>query len=233
MGVLFFLGRCFSRLFGDFKKLWVNQTLLSWAEREGSIVSNNGAVGVKLQDRGWALRRNVAVAHVVNGLGLVLAAGHNQNAAREHDGLRAHGVSLARDVLHALKQAAVCLNSALGEVNAVRTLGEMVVRLVEANVTVVTNTKKLQVRIASLSNKPIVLGASCLDIRIRAVGHMSVLKINIYQVKEVFAHEIVIALRIVVRKTAVLVKVIRRNLRKVQVSPLAPISELSIGANWR
>ena len=87
-----------------------------------------------------------------------------------------------------LEQAAICLNSALGEVNAVRTLGEMVVGLVEANVTVVTNTKKLQVRIASLSNKPIVLGASCLDVRIRAIGHMSVLKINIYQVKEVFAH---------------------------------------------
>ena len=93
-----------------------------------------------------------------------------------------------------------------------RTLGEMVIGLVKANVAVVTNTKKLQVRIASFSNELIVLGASCLDIRIRAVGHMSVLKINIYQVKEVFAHEIVIALRIVVRKAAVLVKVVRRNL---------------------
>ena len=113
------------------------------------------------------------------------------------------------------------------------TLGEMVIGLVKANVAVVTNTKKLQVRIASFSNKLIVLGASCLDIRIRAVGHMSVLKINIYQVKEVFAHEIVIALRIVVRKTAVLVKVVRRNLREVQVSPLAPISELGIRTNWR
>lgn len=141
---------------------------------------------MKLQDRGWALRRNVAVAHVVNGLGLVLAASHNQNAAREHNGLRAHGVSLTRDVLHALKQAAVCLNGALGEINAVRTLREMVVGLVEANVAIVTNTKKLQVRIASLSNKLIVLGASCVDVRIRTVGHMSVLKINIYQVKEVF-----------------------------------------------
>ena len=114
-----------------------------------------------------------------------------------------------------------------------RTLGEMVVGLVEANMTVVTNTKKLQVRIAGFSNKPIVLGASCLDVRIRAVGHMSVLKINIYQVKEVFTHEIVIALRIVMRKTAVLVKVIRRNLREVQVSPLAPVSKLGISTNWR
>ena len=213
--------------------LWANQTLLNWAEREGGLVSNNGAVSVKLQDRGWALRRNVAEAHVVNSLGLVLTASHNQNAAREHDGLRAHGVSLTRDVLHALKQAAVCLNGALGKINAVRTLGEMVVRLVETNVAVVTNTKKLQVRIASLCNKFIVLGTSCLDVRIGAVRHVGILKINIYQVKEVFAHEIVIALRIVVRKTAVLVKVIRRNLREVQVSPLAPISELSIGTNWR
>lgn len=189
-----------------------NQTLLSWAERKSSVVSNNGAVSVKLQDRGWALRRNVAVAHVVNGLGLVLAASHNQNAAREHNGLRTHGVSLARDVFHALKQATICLNGALGKVNAVRTLGEVVVRLVEANVAVVANTKKLQVRIASLSNKLIVLGASCLDVGIGAVRHVGVLKINIYQVKEVFAHEIVIALRIFVRKAAILVKVVRRNL---------------------
>ena len=115
---------------------------------------------MKLQDRGWALRRNVAVAHVVNGLSLVLAAGHDQNATREHNSLRTHGVSLARDVLHALKQAAVSLNGALGKVNAVRTLGEVVVRLVEANVAVVANTKKLQVRIASLCNKLVVLGTS-------------------------------------------------------------------------
>ena len=188
---------------------------------------------MKLQDRGWALRRNVAIAHVVNSLSLVLTASHNQNAAREHDGLRAHGVSLTRDVLHALEQSAICLNGALGEVNAVRTLGEMVVRLIEANVTIVANTKKLQVRIAGFSNKPIVLGASCLDVRIRAVGHMSVLKINIYQVKEVFAHEIVIALRIIVRKAAILVEVVCRNLREVQVSPLAPISKLGIRTNWR
>ena len=45
---VFFLGRCFSRLFGDFKKLWVNQTLLSWAERERGLISNNGAVSMKL-----------------------------------------------------------------------------------------------------------------------------------------------------------------------------------------
>ena len=62
---------------------------------------------------------------------------------------------------------------------------------------------------------------------------MGILKINIYQVKEVFAHEIVIALRIVVRKTAVLIKVVRRNLREVQVSPLAPVSKLGVSTNWR
>ena len=65
MGVLFFLGRCFSRLFGDFKKLWVNQTLLSWAKREGGLVSNNGAVMVELQDGSGALRRYMPVAHVI------------------------------------------------------------------------------------------------------------------------------------------------------------------------
>ena len=188
---------------------------------------------MKLQDRGWALRRDVAVTHVVNGLSLVLAASHNQNAAREHNGLRTHGVSLARDVLHALKQAAICLNGALGKVNAVRTLGKVVVRLVEANVAVVANTKKLQVRIASLCNKLVVLGTSCLNVRIRAVRHVGVLKINIYQVKEVFTHEIVIALRIIVRKAAILVKVVCRNLREVQVSPLAPIGKLGIRTNWR
>ncbi len=47
MGVLFFSADAFLEALD-------NQTLLSWAEREGGLVSNNGAVGVKLQDRGWA-----------------------------------------------------------------------------------------------------------------------------------------------------------------------------------
>ena len=31
-----------------FWMLWANQTLLNWAEREGGLVSNNGAVSMKL-----------------------------------------------------------------------------------------------------------------------------------------------------------------------------------------
>ena len=105
------------------------------AERKSGLVSNDDAVGVQLQDRSRALGRNRTIAHIVHGLSLGLAVGDNQDHAGIHDGLGAHGVSLTGHIIDAVEQAAVSLNGALGQVDAVRTLGEVVIGLVEANMT--------------------------------------------------------------------------------------------------
>ena len=102
------------------------------AERKSGLVSNDDAVGVQLQDRSRALGRNRTIAHIVHGLSLGLAVGDNQDHAGIHDGLGAHGVSLTGHIIDAVEQAAVSLNGALGQVDAVRTLGEVVIGLVEA-----------------------------------------------------------------------------------------------------
>ena len=86
------------------------------------------------------------------GLRLGLAVGDDQDHAGIHDGLSAHGVGLTGHVVDAVEQAAVGLNSALGKVDTVRTLGEVVIGLVEANVTVVTDAEQLQIRVTGSSD---------------------------------------------------------------------------------
>ena len=130
-----------------------------FAERKSGLVGNDDAVGVQLQDRSRALGRNRAIAHVMHGLGLGLAVGDNQDHAGIHDGLGAHGVGLAGHVVDAVEQAAVGLNGALGKVDAVRALGEVIVGLVEANVTVVTDAEQLQIGVTGGSDALVVLGA--------------------------------------------------------------------------
>ena len=186
---------------------------------------------MQLQDRSRALGRNRAIAHIVNSLSLGLAVGDDQDHAGIHDGLGTHGVSLAGNVVDAIEQAAVGLNGALGEVDAVRTLGEVVIGLVEANMTVITNAEQLQIRVTGGSDDLVVLGAGSGGIGVGAIGHVRVIQIDVDVIEEVLAHEVVIALGIIVRKAAILVQVIGADLGEVNIALLVPIGELLVGAN--
>ena len=86
------------------------------------------------------------------------------------------------------EQAAVGLDGALREVDAVRALAEDVVRLVEADVAVVAQAKKLQVRIAGLGNDAVVLRAGRRGVGVGAVGHVRVVDVDVDVVEEVGAH---------------------------------------------
>ena len=126
--------------------------------------------------------------------------------------MNAHRVGTARHLILAGEKALVCLDGGLGQVHAMRTLGEILVRLVEANVTVAANAEELQVRIASLAHYAIVLGACLVRVGVCAVGHVRVGKVDVDLVEEVLPHEVVIALRVLVRKAAVLIQVVGANL---------------------
>ena len=108
----------------------------------------------------------------MHGLSLGLAVGDDQDHAGIHDGLGAHGVSLTGHVIDAVEQAAVGLNGALGEVDAVRTLGEVVIGLVEADVAVITNAEQLQIRVTGGSDDLVVLGAGSSCIGVGAIGRV-------------------------------------------------------------
>ena len=112
-----------------------------------------------------------------------------------------------------------------------RTLGEVVIGLVEANMTVITNAEQLQVRVTGGSDDLVVLGAGSGGIGVGAIGHVRVVQIDIDVIEEVLTHEVVVALGIVVRKAAILVQVIGADLGEVDVALLVPSSELLVGAN--
>ena len=114
-----------------------------------------------------------------------------------------------------------------------RALGEVVIGLVEANVTVAANAEELQVRIAGLAHYAIVLGACLVRVGVGAVGHVRVGQVDVDLVEEVLAHEVVVALRVLVRKTTVLIQVVGANLREVAVALVVPLGQLLVGANGR
>ena len=112
-----------------------------------------------------------------------------------------------------------------------RTLGEVVIGLVKADVTVVANAEQLQIRVTGGSDDLVVLGAGSGGIGVGAIGHVRVVQIDIDVIEEVLAHKVVIALGIVVRKTTILIQVIGADLGEVNVTLLVPSSELLVGAN--
>ena len=112
-----------------------------------------------------------------------------------------------------------------------RALGEVVIGLVKADVTVVANAEQLQIRVTGGSDDLVVLGAGSGGIGVGAIGHVRVVQIDIDVIEEVLAHKVVIALGIVVRKTTILVQVIGADLGKVNVALLVPSSELFVSAN--
>ena len=85
-------------------------------------------------------------------------------------------------------------DGALGQIDAVRTLGEVVIGLVKANMTVITNAEQLQIRVTGGSDDLVVLGAGSSGIGVGAIGHVRVVQINIDVIEEVLAHKVVIAL---------------------------------------
>ena len=112
-----------------------------------------------------------------------------------------------------------------------RTLGEVVIGLVEADVTVVTDAEQLQIGVTGGSDDLVVLRAGSGSVGIGAIGHMRVVQVDVNVIEEVLTHKVVVALRIVVRKATILVEVVGADLGKVDVTLLVPSGELLVGAN--
>lgn len=201
------------------------------AQGKSCLVSDQDNVGMQLENGSGAAGGNGPVNHIMNGLGLLLAVGGDHDGASVHDGVGAHGIGLTRYILDLIEQTAVCLDRALGKVDAMGTVGEVIIGLVEANVTVVANAKKLEVRVACSRNHGIVLGASGISIGIGAIGHVGVLDIDVHMVEQVLVHKITVALGVITVKAAILVQVIAAHLGEVNVALLVPLDKLLVRAN--
>lgn len=158
---------------------------------------------------------------------LVFARNHNYDAAREHDGLHAHRVRLARHVVRGLKKALVGLDGGLGQIDAVRALGEIFVRLVEADVPVQAHAEQLQVDAARGPDRGVVAGALALRVHLRAVRQVDAALRHVDRVEKVFVHEVVVALVMVSGQAAVLVEVEGGALAEVHLALVVPLDSCS------
>ena len=109
------------------------------------FVRNHGYVGVELQDSRRHARRNRPKKRLAHDIRLILSGNDDHYAAREHDGLHAHGIRLTRHIVRGGEKALVCLDGGLGQVDAVRTLGKELIRLVKADMSVQAHAQQLQV----------------------------------------------------------------------------------------
>ena len=201
------------------------------AQGESGLVGNQDDVGMQLQDGSGAAGGNGAEAHIVDGLGLLLAIGDDQDGASAHDGMGSHSVGLTRHVVVLLEQTAVGLDGALRKFDAMRAVGEMVVGLVEADMTVIADAQKLQIGVAGGSDHRIVLGASRVGVGIGTIGHVRVRDIDVHMIEQVLVHEIMIALGIIMGEAAILVEVVRAHLGEVDIALLVPLDKLLVGTN--
>ena len=121
---------------------------------------------MKLKDGRRNARRYRAEEGFADDVRLVFARNDENDAACEHDGLHAHGVRLTRHIIGRGEKALVRLDGGLGEVDAVRALGEIVVRLVEADVTVETHAEQLEVDAARGADCLVVAAALALRVKL-------------------------------------------------------------------
>ena len=201
------------------------------AQGKGGLVSDQDNVGMQLENGSGAAGGNGSINHIMNGLGLLLTVSGDHDGASAHDGVGAHGVGLTWDILDLIEETAVGLDRALGKVDAMGAVGEVIIGLVEANVTVVANAEKLEVRVTCSRNHGIVLGAGGVSIGIGAIGHVGVLDIDVHVVEQVLVHEITVALGVIAVETTILVQVIAAHLGEVNVALLVPLDKLLVGAN--
>lgn len=134
---------------------------------------------MKLKDGCRNARRYRTEEGFADGFRLVFARNDENDAAREHDGLHAHGVGLTRHIIGRGEKALVRLDGGLGEVDAVRALGEILVRLIEADVAVETHAEQLEVDAARGADCLVVAAALALRIKLCAVGQVDALVRNV------------------------------------------------------
>ena len=112
-----------------------------------------------------------------------------------------------------------------------RALGEILVRLVESNVSVQAHAEQLQVNAARRLNGCIVALALPLGVKLRAVRQVDALRRDVHGIKKVLVHEIVVALVMIRCQAAVLVQIEGRAAAEIHITLVIPFNQLLVNAD--
>ena len=186
---------------------------------------------MKLQDGSRNLRSNRSVQNFVEDLCFSFAADDQQNFSRLHDVLDSHGVCLGRNILYFFKETFICLNGALGQVNAVCLFLECCARLVESDVAVVSKSKKLQVNAADAADGFVVCCTCFFAVRLQSVRNEGALFVDVDMIEQVCVHEVTIALIILRGESFVLVQVYAGDVCEIEVAFVVPLNQLFVSAD--
>ena len=107
-------------------------------------VDDDRYIAVQLQDAGRCARADAAVNRIVDGLGLVAAAGQQDDLLGQHDRLDAHADGVAGDFRFIFEEAGIGLDGFIVEFDLVRRRLEFDVRLIEADVGVPADAEDLR-----------------------------------------------------------------------------------------
>ena len=120
--------------------------MLSLQQAQCFLIANQNEIRVHLQDACRHFRGDGTEKCLLDDLCLSSTVDHHQHLACLHDGANAHGVSLFGHQIHVtVEETLVCFNGLLSQIHTMSAQIESLTGLVEADVTIVTNTQQLQV----------------------------------------------------------------------------------------
>ena len=108
---------------------------------------------------------------------------------------------------------------------------ELVVRLVEANVSIMSKTQQLQINTAHGCDHFIVFLTGFLTVRLCAIRQMGVCRINIYMRKQIVMHEVVIALLVLLGQALVLIQVYTSYVGEIVVAIFIACYQIFVSAD--
>ena len=109
---------------------------------------------------------------------------------------------------------------------------KVVIWLIETDVTIRSDSKKLQIYSSDILKQSIVCFTACLRIKIGTIRNMGILNVDIDSAEQVLVHEITIALVIRSVQSHIFVQVNGLNVRKIKDSFFIHSSQLVISSNW-
>ena len=174
-------------------------------QRGGLFVQQDDGVLVQLQNARGAPGAEGAVDHVAHGLGLVCAKGAQHDLAGLHDAADAKGKGLSGHILLFFKDTAVGFDGALGQVDHLGAVAELVRRLVEADVAVLPQAQQLQVDAARPLDGPVLIARLFFHILGDAGGHARILHVDV--VKQLLVHKVAVAAGMIGLEAHILIQV--------------------------
>src|SRR5260364_465087 len=142
--------------------------VLSHGELRGcSIVRNHQNMGVELQHRRRAHRRNRPLDSPCQRVSLVGSDGQQHNIASVHDGTEPLGDAVTRDLLPLLKEAGIVSLCALRKGLDASARRQRTGGLIETNMSICPNAKDLNIDAISLLDGCLVCGAGSIEV----IGH--------------------------------------------------------------